>query len=142
MGAKKRSKSYLDNLYRKGVGTGRPPKFPKPIDLRNKINEFFNVCVNEGQPPTISGLTLFCGFCDRQSFYDYEKDKSEFSCITRGARTFIANWHEIRVATSDRPQGSIFMLKNFGFSDTQTVEHKGDAMVQQSFKIEGQEITF
>jgi hypothetical protein len=132
---KRKSKIELGQLYRAGIGTGRPPKYKTPEELSDKIQEYFDELDQTGEVPTISGLTLFCGFADRQSFYDYEKDKPEFSCVTRAARTVVANYHEIQVATKDKPQGHIFMLKNFGFSDTQTLKHEGEAQVAQVFKI-------
>jgi hypothetical protein len=135
MATPKKEKHKLAEMYRLGIGTGRPPLFNTPTALSKKINEYFDHCDESNQPPTITGLSLFCGFSDRRSFYDYQDDKPEFSHVTRAARTVIANFHEINVATTDKPQGSIFMLKNFGFSDTQVIEHTGKAEVRQTFKI-------
>ena len=131
----KKDPHTLAEMYRFGIVTGRPPLFKSPKVLSQKINLYFEHCDESRKPPTITGLSLFCGFADRRSFYDYQDDKAEFSHVTRAARTVIANFHEINVATRDKPQGSIFMLKNFGFSDTQTIEHKGKAEVRQTFKI-------
>lgn len=142
---KKKSKIQLAELYREGVSTGRPPKYKTPEALSEKIQEYFDEVDSSNTVPTISGLSLFCGFSSRQSFYDYEGEKKKgdeknpqktaFSYITRGARSVIANFHEIQVSTKDKPQGHIFMLKNFGFSDSQTIKHEGEAPVQQTFKI-------
>jgi hypothetical protein len=149
MATPRRSPLELAALFRAGVGTGSPPKFNKPEALVEKINEYFEAIEKENEPPTITGLTLFCGFCSRQSFYDYQNDKSEFSYVTRAARLVIAKWHEIRLCLDDEYQGgktnyqgSIFMLKNFGFSDTQTIEHTGKAEVRQTFKIGKKVIEF
>lgn len=135
MATPRKSAFTLSELYRRGVGTGRPPIFNKPEKMTEMINEYFEACEEVDQPPAVTGLSLFCGFASRSSFYQYKNEKPEFMHITGAAHTLIANWHEINAAISDRPQGSIFLLKNFGFSDTQTIEHKGKAEVRQSFRI-------
>jgi hypothetical protein len=66
--------------------------------------------------PTITGLVLFCGFSDRQSFYDYEK-KAEFTCTIKKARTFIEREYEELL--HENPTAAIFALKNFDWSDKQ-----------------------
>jgi len=142
MATPKKSAHTLSEMYGFGTKTGRPPLFATPEAMSAKVNEYFAHCDENKQPPTITGLSLFCGFSDRRSFYDYESDKPSFSHVTRASRTVIAHFHEIIVATSDKPQGSIFMLKNFGFSDTQTIEHTGKDEVAQTFKIGNTVVTF
>lgn len=79
---------------------------------------------------TITGLSLFLWFADRQSFYDYEKrgkkeDASEeeiaISCTLKRARTFIEKEYESQLQTWNNAW-AIFALKNFGWKDTQTIE--------------------
>jgi hypothetical protein len=81
--------------------------------------------------PTITGLTLYLGFCDRSSFYKYEGDaeeiaeiedeelkriKQEFRHTVKKARAFIEREYEEMLQTG-KPAGAIFALKNFGWKD-------------------------
>lgn len=116
---------------------GRPPIFKTAEELQAKIKDYFdngvkkrkvevgrsnNKQVVEIPVPTITGLVLHCGFCSRQSFYDYEKN-DKFSYTVKRARTFIEKEYEEQVALGSSP--AIFALKNFGWSDKQEHEHTG-----------------
>lgn len=114
----------------------RPRKYDKAQALQKKIDEYFNsgvkkrlVEVGRGEAkkvieipvPTITGLVLFCGFADRQSFYAYEQHE-EFSYTIKRARTMIEREYEEQLQISGG-SGPIFALKNFGWVDKQEVEH-------------------
>lgn len=142
MATNKKDPAYLAELYGLGTKTGAPPKYATPEELRDKIQEYFD-SLDVGDPPTISGLTLFCGFADRQSFYDYQKKgdnktagrSSEFSCVTRAARSVIAHFHEIGAVTSEKnSNGHIFLLKHFGFEEIKKIEDVTPDK-KQTFKI-------
>ncbi len=117
---------------------GRPPAFKSANELSKRINAYFDAetgcfpikdkdtgeflhdkhgkIMFEVMPPTVSGLALFLGFCDRQSLYDY-KSRPEFSCIIKKAVLQIERFHEGRCATDGKPVGSIFWLKNHKWKD-------------------------
>ncbi len=108
------------------VITGRPPMYSEPADLLGKIVDYFENGVNHKEVvtkeglvsvavPTITGLVLHCGFCDRSSFYKYE-EKPEFRHIIKNARTAIENHYE-ELMQAGGGAGAIFALKNFGWSD-------------------------
>jgi hypothetical protein len=83
---------------------GRPPIYNTPEEMQQKIDEYFKggyrtrqvrvgsqktgYTMLEVPKITITDLVLFLGFCDRASFYDYEK-KPEFSVVIRKARAII-----------------------------------------------------
>jgi hypothetical protein len=101
--------------------TGRPAKYSTEEELQSKIDEYWD---NLGdKKPTITGLALYLGFESRQSFYDYEK-KGEFSYTIKKARLRVENVYEQNLH-SNNPSGSIFALKNFGWTDKQEIEHSG-----------------
>lgn len=115
---------------------GRPPKYATPEQLQAAIDDYFengvkvrqveigsgdNKRVIEIKVPTITGLVLYCGFCDRQSFYDMEK-REEFSCTIKNARTRIEQEYEEQLSTRGG-SGPIFALKNFGWHDKQEISH-------------------
>ena len=126
----------------KSVRQWQPPKqeTPKaarlfntdPAALEKKIAEYFEQfrppasalemkpapALNEWRP-TITGMVLFCGFVNRQSFYDYEA-KPEFAGIIKKGRCLVENVYEQNL-TGTTPTGSIFALKNMGWRDEQSI---------------------
>lgn len=113
---------------------GRPAKFETPEQLEGSINEYFNnfqLAKEFGNNctagdlkeyrPTITGLCYHLGFESRQSFYDYEKEEG-FSYTIKRARMRIENMYEQMLGTVSTT-GAIFALKNFGWHDTQAVDH-------------------
>lgn len=108
---------------------GRPPLYATAEELQSKIDEYFSKGMNsikkfsklglviEVPTPTISGLVLYCGFCDRHSFYDLEK-KPGFSHTIKKARLRIEMEYE-QDLKAGLGAGAIFALKNFGWKDEQ-----------------------
>ena len=110
---------------------GRPPKFKTAEELQAAIDDYFEkgVTVKEVivdkkvvkvKVPTITGLALYIGFCDRHSFYAYE-EIGEFSNTIKKARARIEQHYEELLQTGNTV-GAIFALKNFGWRDKQEVE--------------------
>ena len=109
---------------------GRPPLFKTAKELQDKADEYFALLKVDDEDkdcnqhldsfPTLSGLAYFLGFCDRASFYDYEK-KPEFSHTIKTARMRVENWYEMNLM-SGSPTGAIFALKNLGWKDKQEQE--------------------
>jgi hypothetical protein len=120
------------------MANGRPPIYETAEELQSRIDEYFRLLyvddsdknINEhfDKTPTITGLTLFLGFADRQSFYDYGK-KDKFSCTIKRARMRVENWYEKCMLTG-QAAGPIFALKNMGWKDKVETEHSG-AIVQR-----------
>ncbi len=112
---------------------GRPPIYNNIEELQAKVADYFKnpprtkkiynkegVLVGEVPIITITGLVLHLGFCDRQSFYDYEK-RPEFSYTIKKARTFIEQEYE-ECLKQGNCTGAIFALKNFGWTDRQEID--------------------
>jgi len=115
----------MDNLG------GRPPiyepteeNFAKVAELCLSYFEHDNdaLVVN---PPTVTGLTLHLGFESKDTLYSYAK-KDGFSYPIKRALLNIEQYHEIATAGGDKCTGNIFILKNFGWKDTQELNHKGN----------------
>lgn len=132
---------------KKANPVGRPPKYKTAEALQKKIAQYFKdgfrtkkIIVRQfGREKivdlpviTITGLVLYCGFCDRHSFYDLEKDK-KFSHTIKKARSFIEREYEEILATTGNT-GAIFALKNFGWSDTLKVETNETKYLHVEFK--------
>ncbi len=118
--------------------TGRPPKYKDAVELQAAIDDYFQNGVKkrtfvvgkgdkqeriEIEIPTITGLVLHLGYESRQSFYDLEK-ADKFSYTIKRARTFIENNYEELLQTGN-VTGAIFALKNFGWVDSQSIQHDG-----------------
>ena len=101
---------------------GRPPMYDDPQELFDVIEEYFDG-VSDTEKLTITGLVLHCGFCDRQSFYEYE-EKPDFTYTIKRARLRIENSYEFHLFEKTYP-GAIFALKNFGWTDKKELEHSG-----------------
>jgi hypothetical protein len=129
---------------------GRPPKYHTAVELQKKIDEYFEIGVNtrtivvgpanhrtteEIKIPTITGLVLYCGFCNRASFYDLEKNL-EFSHTIKKARARIEQIYEEQLH-SGTPTGAIFALKNFGWFDRQELSGPGgEPLNKKDTKVE------
>ncbi len=112
------------NKFALGLTTnGRPPTFATPEDLEKKCNEYLVYCVENEEKPTITGMTLFVGFCSRASWDDYDK-RQDFSYIVKRAKMTIENSYEVSGGTFD-----IFALKNMGWKDKTEVELGGDVNI-------------
>ncbi len=121
------------NKYAKGCKTsGRPALYKTVEELEAKIDEYFNDCPDKRTVytktggavqipcPTITGLALFLGFCNRSSMYDYENEHKEFSNTIKKARSKMEVIYEQLL--QDGNSGAIFALKNFGWKDKQEID--------------------
>ena len=118
---------------------GRPMKYNTREDLENAIDNYFNECklnkktmitkdgilnVSSPKVPTIAGLAYAIGV-DRQTVYNYEKNQEYFDIIKR-ARDYILAEIESAAINDDVNNGPvIFVMKNYGYSDKQEIEHSG-----------------
>jgi len=130
---------------------GRPPTFKTPEELAEKAIEYFEQFSMEGKTdeqkvdirangmhPTITGLVLYLGFCDRRSFYEYE-EKPEFTHTIRYLRTMIANVYENNLFGANTT-GIVFALKNLGWKDRSEVDNTHSFNKIPSIIINGKEM--
>ena len=116
-------------------GAGRPPLYKTARAMQRKIDEYFSahtgrfpvLCagkpvfdrhgkpVLEERPPTVAGLALFLGFADRSSLYEY-MGRAEFADTIKKAVTRMEAYAESALLVKDKPTGSIFWLKNHGWT--------------------------
>lgn len=101
---------------------GRPPAFDSPDVMEGMIEEYFESLGERKMPPTITGLCFYLGFESRQSFYDYEK-KPDFTYTVKRARLRIESVYEANLHGNSNA-GSIFALKNFGWTDKQEIDQR------------------
>ena len=124
----------------KGINpVGRPPMFKTAEELQVKVDEYFvsgrnvrkiiegtgiNIKTTDVPLITITGLTLYLGFCCRDSFYDMEK-LPKFTHTIKMARCRVENYYEELVQISSNVAGPIFALKNMGWQDKVETVHSG-----------------
>jgi hypothetical protein len=106
---------------------GRPRLYESPALFEAKVEAYF--ASDEGQKfPTLSGLCVFMGFCDKQSFSTYEGYGPEFSLTVNKTRLRIENHrHQALIQKDTFTPGIIFDLKNnHGWKDKQELEVTGN----------------
>lgn len=105
----------------------RPRLYETHEAFEAKTEEYFNS--EDGIAlPTLSGLSLFLGFSDRESFSNYATYGEEFSRTVNKARLRIEHHrHKALVMKETFTPGIIFDLKNnHGWKDKTEVEVTGD----------------
>lgn len=106
--------------------TGRPRLYDDPEALAAKVEDYFDHIEQTGKMPTLSGLCLFLGFSDKQSFSRYETYGERFSLTVNKARLRIEDDRNQRLAKADFSPGIIFDLKNnHGWKDKTEHELSG-----------------
>jgi len=102
---------------------GRPRAYKTPKEFETKAGEYFDQ-LTASQHPTLAGLCLFMGFCDKQSFSNYAEYGHEFSLTVKKVQLRMeADRHNRLVGKDTFTPGIIFDLKNnHGWVDKQEVE--------------------
>jgi len=108
----------IGNKFALGNNGGKPPIYDNPEALENKCFKYFESCIENKEKATITGLTLYLGFCERKSLDDYKK-KKEFVHIVKRAKLTVENSYEMSGTTFD-----MFALKNMGWKDKTEVVQK------------------
>lgn len=108
---------------------GRPPIYESTEEnfkiVAELCDSYFDTEELLTKPPTVTGLTLHLGFESKDTLYSYSR-KDGFSYSIKRALLNIEQYHEIATAGGDKCTGNIFILKNFGWKDTQNIDHSGN----------------
>ena len=97
---------------------GRPPKYTKVEEIKEKIDRYFEECKLNNKPYTITGLGLALDM-SRQDLINYSK-KDEFFDTIKKAKMQVENYLEERLINDTSTTGIIFNLKNnYGWKDKQ-----------------------
>lgn len=103
---------------------GRPRIIDTVEDLEKGLEEYFKGCGKKA--PTTAGLAFSLGYAERQSLYDLKQRGEDFSYLIKRALLYIHAYHEGNLSNDGRPTGSIFWLKNHGWTDKTEIKHSGD----------------
>lgn len=110
---------------------GRPSTWEDPEAFEKSVDEYF---ATKDITHTWTGLAIHLGFESRQSLEDYKK-KPGFSYPIKKALIQIESMYEQNLFKGN-PTGSIFALKNFGWSDKQEIEQKTEHSGQINHTID------
>lgn len=102
---------------------GRPLKYKTPEEMQTAIDTYFKTA----EKPTVCGLALELGFCDRSSILDYQA-KNKFFPTIKKAKMRIQKYYE-EYLTGHNAAGPIFALKNFGWRDTRDIKIGGSVSI-------------
>jgi DNA-packaging protein gp3 len=98
---------------------GRPMIFETPEAMEQAVQAYFD----NTDKITLAGLALALGM-SRKSLYNYE-GKDDFLHIIKKAREFVeAHYEERAVYNETQVTGTIFALKNMGWSDATKQTHE------------------
>lgn len=99
---------------------GRPRKIESPERMDELVQEFWDKCVKEDRPITLTGLIWYLGLSSRQSLDEYANYEG-FSDSVKRAKLIVERAYEERLHENS-PTGAIFALKNMGWSDRQDLD--------------------
>ena len=104
------------------MARGRPRKHKNAEELQKAIDSYKLYLEDTGRPPTMAGLAYYTGL-DRKTIYNYSKDAEYFPAIKEFRDWIIMRFEEM--AADKGNAGVIFLMKNYGYTDKQEVEHQG-----------------
>lgn len=122
---KKHVGAPFGNQYALGNDGGRPRVYSDAAEFDAIVEAYFADCELNSKKPTLTGISLFLGFCDKETFGTYEAYGPEFSRTVKKARMRIEeNRHQLLVNNKTFTPGVIFDLKNnHGWKDKTEHEH-------------------
>ena len=107
---------------------GRPKIFNSPEEIDQKVAEYKEYLREREKPPTMAGLAYFLGV-DRKTLFNYSKDEEFFPTIKRYRDWVLMEIEEMCVDKGNG--GTVFIAKNYGYTDKQEVEHSGGLDINQ-----------
>lgn len=107
---------------------GQPKKYT-PSELETLGEQYFEDCIDNKVPFTITGLALALNFYGRQQLYEY-REYPEFSSIIKSFMSRVEMGYEMGLHTP-HTSGHIFALKNMGWKDNQEVKVQGPASKEE-----------
>lgn len=118
--------------------TGRPLKFKSKKKLLGAGYAYFQKCIDEKMPITVTGLCIALGTY-RDVLQDYASGKydkvDDFSNCIKELKLICENYAEQQLFIGKNQTGAIFALKQYGWKDNQQIEHSGDGGFTVNLKI-------
>ena len=100
---------------------GRPPLYDSVEELDILIKKYFDDCIKDHRPYTMSGLAFALGM-SRRTLINYGKDEKFFHSIKRAKEFIEQSLEERLISTTGVATGVIFNLKNnYDWKDKQDI---------------------
>ncbi len=115
--------AFITDRSRSKLG-GRPRLYDTPEEFDARVDEYYQHCKATDEPILWTGLALFMGFSGRAAIDEYLQYEG-FSNSVKRAKGMVEYAYEKRLSTGTNAAAPIFALKNFGWKDTQTLNHGG-----------------
>ena len=100
----------------------RPRKIASPDEFDDIVDRYIAECEEKNQPALLTGMLIALGFDSKNTFYLY-MHRPEFESSVKRASMLIEHEYEKRLNSGMAPTAPIFALKNFGWTDSQKVDH-------------------
>lgn len=112
---------------------GRKRAYEDAEQFEQLVDEYFAECEIDKRKPTLSGISLHLGFCDRETFASYADAGDSFARTVKRAKLRIEdNRHQLLVDKTQFTPGIIFDLKNnHDWTDKQEVQHSGTVSIME-----------
>ena len=104
------------------TATGRPKIFKSPQEIEDKVAKYKEYLADKDKPPTMAGLAYFLEI-DRKTLFNYSKDDLFFPTIKRFRDWVLMELEEMCIDKGNG--GTVFIAKNYGYTDKQELEHSG-----------------
>ena len=113
----------------------KPPAFENPKELKEKIDEYFDICEKNDEVPLLSGLAVKLGV-NRQTLANYDVKDEYFGMISIAKSKCEYALEKKLVNKETYATGQIFALKN-GYGWKEQVEYKDETSNNASKEIMG-----
>lgn len=113
---------------------------PKTVEeLQDRFTEYFELCIEEGMPPTIEGLALCSGWC-RSTFYDIGEGKVnvQFSDTVKKAKDYVCNY-DASMASIGKVNAPIYIFRAKNFYDMKDVQEVKAGPIQDATRPQNEQ---
>jgi len=109
----------------------RDKQIKTPEEFDDLVDDYVSKCTDSDRPLTLTGMILHLGLSSRQSLDRY-KSYDGFSDSVKRLKLIVENAYEERLSQNS-PTGSIFALKNMGWSDRTEQEEAKSQPIEITF---------
>lgn len=116
--------TFIQNM----VDLKRLPAIKTDEELEQRINLYFDWCIQNDIRPGVEGMALACGV-DRRTLWDWEtanswKNSRRAEIVKRAKQIISCSLEQLIMQNKINVVGGIFMMKNhFGYTDKSEVEY-------------------
>lgn len=114
---------------------GQPPKWESPEKLQEDIEGYYIYCRDYDRPLTIAGLSAHLGV-SRQTIYNYSYNDEFFDIIKKARDKIMAYLEETAIIKGNA--GTIFVMKQYGYTDRQEIGVESTQEAVDSIKALGE----